>query len=610
MAEIINTRDTVGDHESLMEVVGATLSELVDDAVYSLCAYALYGNDGLESITLPNLRRAGTDSLRQCTRLSTLNIPSIKALPNRMCFNCTALTMVNAAEAESTSDSTFSSCTSLEMINLPKLKTLGTSTFIGCTKLADVFMNNVLTVGNSAFSGCTQLQEISLPKATRLDSNAFSGCTKLTTVDVPNVTTLGQYIFNGCSLITSLNLPKLTSASSYTLYNLQYLTSLSIPLLRSIPSYFMTECQRLHELNLDNVTSIGSFAFDGVPIDYMDLPNVTGTSTQILGNRGVKAVDFHANVALHSDAFLNHRDLIALILRSPTLRTIGNTNIIAGTPIAAGYGWVYVPDDLVDTYRSATNWSVYADRIVGISEYPKAVPGVIQDSWDEIIQAEQDGSYLTKYHIGDLKPVQILETVYMMQIAAFDADELADGSGTAKITWISLGRRVNNIYITNNSGYNITWSSSYLREWLNGTMYNLITDDMKQYIKEVHKVSGYNPNASTSDRSTVVTTDKIWVPSAHEIGIDSYEDTPLGETGPVYSSIFPTQESRAKKLGGYGTGSTGSWYLRTRWSVGNYMIVRSAYNITVDDQTVTMPAGEISTSGQTSQYYPVFGFCT
>ena len=610
MAEIINTRDTVGDHESLVQVVGAKLSELVDDAVYSLYAYALYGNDGLESITLPNLRRAGYDSLRQCTRLSTLNIPSIKALPDRMCFNCTALTMVNAAEAESTGDSTFSSCTSLEMINLPKLKTLGAGTFSTCPKLADVFINNVLTVGGNAFAGCTQLQEISLPKATHLNNYAFNGCTKLTTVDIPNVTTIGQYVFNNCSLITSLNFPKLTSAGSYALYNLQYLTSLSIPLLRSIPPYFLTSCYRLHELNLDNVTSIGQYAFGGVPIDYMDLPNVTGTSTQMLGGNGPKVVDFHANVVLNNQAFMDHRDLIALILRAPTLRAVGSASVIANTPIAAGYGWVYVPDDLVDTYKSATNWSVYADRIVGISEYPKAVPGIIQDSWDEIIQAEQDGSYRTKYHIGDLKPVQTLETVYLMQIAAFDADELADGSGTAKITWISLGRKMNTINITNEGYRNYTWSASYLREWLHNDLYADIDNNVKPYIKEVHKVSGYNPSASTSDRSTVVTTDKIWVPSAHEIGIDSYSAVPLGETGPVYSSIFPTQESRAKKAGGYGTGTTGSWYLRTRWDNTSYMIVRGSYNTTVDDQTVTMPAGEISTSVQTERYSPVFGFCT
>ena len=346
-----------------------------------------------------------------------------------------------------------------------------------------------------------------------------------------------------------------------------------------------------------------------MPIDYLNLPNVTGTNSQIFGARGVKVADFHANVTLANSAFQNHRDLIALILRAQTLRAMGNTNVLSGTPIAAGYGWVYVPDALVDTYKTATNWSAYADRIVGISEYPKAVPGIIQDSWDEINQAELDGSYKTKYKVGDLKPLQILETVYVMQIAAFDADELADGSGMAKITWVSLGRKVNNVYMANSNG-SVAWSSSYLRTWLNDSMYTDFDDDVKPYIKEVRKVSGYHSGSSYSTRTTVTSTEKIWALSAHEIGIDSYSGISLEETGPVYSALFPTQEARAKKYGGYGTGATGAWYLRTDWSPGNYLIVRDSYSTTVDDQTTVHPAGEIGTSAQTAQYYPVFGFCT
>lgn len=38
------------------------------------------------------------------------------------------------------------------------------------------------------------------------------------------------------------------------------------------------------------------------------------------------------------------------------------------TPIASGTGYIYVPDALVDSFKSATNWSTYADQIKGISE--------------------------------------------------------------------------------------------------------------------------------------------------------------------------------------------------------------------------------------------------
>ena len=62
----------------------------------------------------------------------------------------------------------------------------------------------------------------------------------------------------------------------------------------------------------------------------------------------------------------------------------------------------------------------------------------ITDSWEEIIKSINDGTYRYKYQIGNYKPLSFggLGTVNM-QIAAFDADELSDGSGKALVTWIS-----------------------------------------------------------------------------------------------------------------------------------------------------------------------------
>jgi hypothetical protein len=50
------------------------------------------------------------------------------------------------------------------------------------------------------------------------------------------------------------------------------------------------------------------------------------------------------------------------------------TTFIA-TPISASrylgyYGSIYVPDEYVETYKTATNWVTYADRITGISNLP------------------------------------------------------------------------------------------------------------------------------------------------------------------------------------------------------------------------------------------------
>ena len=60
--------------------------------------------------------------------------------------------------------------------------------------------------------------------------------------------------------------------------------------------------------------------------------------------------------------------LIGVILSGPTVCTLETNFVFDNTPIASGTGYIYVSDNLVDTYKAATNWSAYASQIVAISE--------------------------------------------------------------------------------------------------------------------------------------------------------------------------------------------------------------------------------------------------
>lgn len=67
-----------------------------------------------------------------------------------------------------------------------------------------------------------------------------------------------------------------------------------------------------------------------------------------------------------------------------------------------------------------------------------AIEETITDSWSEIFAAVDNGRYITRYAIGDTKKLDLgAYGIAAMQIAAFDTDELADGTGTAHITWIA-----------------------------------------------------------------------------------------------------------------------------------------------------------------------------
>ena len=54
---------------------------------------------------------------------------------------------------------------------------------------------------------------------------------------------------------------------------------------------------------------------------------------------------------------------------------MANTNSLGGTLIASGTGYIYVPKALVDSYKSATNWTTYASQIRAIEDYPDVTGG-------------------------------------------------------------------------------------------------------------------------------------------------------------------------------------------------------------------------------------------
>lgn len=75
-----------------------------------------------------------------------------------------------------------------------------------------------------------------------------------------------------------------------------------------------------------------------------------------------------ANKKISSSAFRNCSKLKKLIILSNTLCTLENVNAFNATPFESATGYIYVPDNLVNTYKLATNWNTFADQIKGISE--------------------------------------------------------------------------------------------------------------------------------------------------------------------------------------------------------------------------------------------------
>ena len=76
--------------------------------------------------------------------------------------------------------------------------------------------------------------------------------------------------------------------------------------------------------------------------------------------------------------------MTALILRTEAIPTLQDLNTIQNTPINTGTGYIYVPSALVDSYKSATNWSTYATQFRALEDW--TVDGTITGEldWDKI----------------------------------------------------------------------------------------------------------------------------------------------------------------------------------------------------------------------------------
>ena len=179
--------------------------------------------------------------------------------------------------------------------------------------------------------------------------------------------------------------------------------------------------------------------------------------------------------------------------------------------------------------------------------------GVVTDSWEEIAAAGENGTYADKYSIGDQKELDLGdEGLIRMELVAMDADELADGSGKAHMTWVAKDLIRSDHYMnptdTNEGG----WQESDIRSWLHESILPLFPETVRANIKEVTKYS-----YSRTENGTVASQDMIWIPSVREtLGGDSWEDC-----GPDYTAVFLEDEGRHKYHPGNSAPSW--WWLRS-----------------------------------------------
>ena len=164
-------------------------------------------------------------------------------------------------------------------------------------------------------------------KAIRLEAWKYFSDTKITAVKFPYTTRIGSSVFSNCSSLVSAKFPLVTYVENNAFAGCSTLVSVYLPL----------------------VEVFGGSAF--------------------IDDTSLEAVDFPALDVIWERAFSGCTALKTVILRLNRVSQLKTADVFNNTPIENGTGYIYVPDDLVEQYKTANNWSNYASQIKPISEW-------------------------------------------------------------------------------------------------------------------------------------------------------------------------------------------------------------------------------------------------
>lgn len=194
------------------------------------------------------------------------------------------------------------------------------------------------------------LIELNLPNLTSLNGDYCIRNTGIKTLDLPKLVEMQSNSISSNSFLESVNLPSLICGQEYQKgFGLPYhgaLKKINIPKVKYFDKYGICSARQLTRLDLPSVIEIGNSSYQH---------------------------PFDACVSL-----------TALILRvNQVVKLTTGDDLFSYCPINNGgynglQGYIYVPKALLEDYKVATNWSVYADRFRAIEDYPDICGEVAQ----------------------------------------------------------------------------------------------------------------------------------------------------------------------------------------------------------------------------------------
>lgn len=353
---------------------------------------AFYGTGKNLEINAPKLISIGNVSFANANVVSFF-APRLPSVRETLFSYNTALKNVNIESAETIDSRAFYNCSSLETVIMPNVKSIGSDCFVGCSMIESINIPNIEILRINAFKNCTSLKTVGdLSKLKELNQYAFLGCTslignislqsftgvlplqafkdtKISSINAPLSTELQQSVFENCSELRSAYLNSATLIQVGAFKNCASLEEVNIPRVQTLQGYVFEKCPSLVSVNMEDVESIGTSCFENCSRLEGDIymPKIARMENFCFRNcTSIESVEIGDSLTyLGAAAFKGCTSLLYIIVRTETPSNTGSWEIFDNTNNCP----IYVPDNSVDAYKVATNWSAYASRIKPLSEY-------------------------------------------------------------------------------------------------------------------------------------------------------------------------------------------------------------------------------------------------
>lgn len=300
-------------------------------------ANAFHRYDSLLNITIPSrITSLGESAFGRCRSLLNITIPN-------------GVTRLE--------DGVFDSCVSLSTVTVPKsIEYFGENAFACCHSLQNIALPDSLTfIGAWGFYECSSLSNIIIPaRANTIEMNAFQSCFLLSNVVVPeDLMYIREGAFNNCESLSNITIPitnHITDIGTNAFYYCTSLSSINIPKgATSIKENAFEFCEALLDITIPNgVKYINASAFNGCSsLSTVTFPN----GLESIGNQ----------------AFFNCYEVICFdFTQLSSIPTLSSQNALGAIRTLLPDCEIRVPASLAEQWKAATNWTVYADHIIGV----------------------------------------------------------------------------------------------------------------------------------------------------------------------------------------------------------------------------------------------------